>query len=137
MGKLKKWIKKGRWTGVQKEINSLQNSINDDFRNSNSKHLELLNNVGGWIEGYRLAVEGFNQTYKKEETEILLQKELIDYLLKELRINKKLKYFSKTSSLLKILKDVNNVLSKSKNYQLSKKQIEDLLKNLSTIKQYI
>ena len=135
--KLKKWISKGKWKGVQKEINILQNSINDDFRKSNSKHLALLNNIGGWIEGYRLAVEGFNQKYKAERTEILFQKELIDYLIRDLKKSKKLKSYHLTPFLLKSLKEITNVLKQSRNYQLSKKQIKDLLKNLSKIKQYI
>lgn len=134
---VKNLIKAKKWIKVQKEINVLQNNINNDFINGKTPHFELLNNIGGWIEGYRLAVEGFNKNYKAEKTEILLQNELIEYLLSELKKNVALKSFAKTKNLLKTLETINSILKNAKNDSLTKAQIEKLLTILSETKKYI
>lgn len=134
---LKNLVKNKNWVEVQKEITILQNSINNDFVNANNQSLVLLNNVGGWIEGYRLAVEGFNKNYKADKTDILLQNELIDYLLSQLKNDNNLKSFTKTKSLLKTLTELNIVLKSVKNDALTKAQVSELLKILSVTKQYI
>ncbi len=134
---LKDLVKAKNWLVVRVKIAKLQASINSDLINGKAKDLEILNNVGGWIEGYRLAVEGFKQNYKADGTDILLQGELISFLLKELNGNSKLKSFAKTPKLIATLKSINTVLKGSKNYQLTKTQIESLSKVLSETKKYI
>lgn len=135
--KVKNLVKAKNWKKVLFEITKLQNNINNDLINAKASHLELLNNVGGWIEGYRLAVEGFNKNFKAEKTDILLQNELINYLLGKLKKNKKLKSYSKTVNLIETLESVNSILKGSKNYQLTKVQVQELLKVLLKTKQYI
>ena len=135
--KLKKLVTAKEWARVQVEIGKLQDSINIDFADAKVKHLELLNNIGGWIEGYRLAVEGIKKNYGADSTDILLQDELISYLLKELKGNTKLKSFAKTSKLVKTLNSINSILKQSKNYQLTKAQVDSLSKVLTETKKYI
>jgi len=134
---LKSFVKNKKWKEVEVKIGKLQDNINEDFIVAKVSHLELLNNVGGWIEGYRLAVEGIKKSYKATSTDILLQDELISYLIKELKGNAKLKSFSKTVKLLKTLNAINAVLTKAKDYQLSKGQVDSLSKVLAETKTYI
>ncbi len=134
---LKDLVKAKSWTQVQKEITILQSNIDKDFMDGNVKSLMILNNIGGWIEGYRLAVEGFNKNYQAQKTEILLQDELIAYLHKELQNDAGLKSFAKTPMLLKTLSDLNAILKSVTNDQLSKAQVEQLLKILNETKTYI
>lgn len=135
--KLKELVKAKQWSKVQTEITFLQNSINNDFIELKATHLELLNNVGGWIEGYRLAVEGIKQNFKAESTDILLQDELIAYLLKSLKGDKQLKTFTKTSKLVKTLSDINAILKNAKDYQITKSEVDSLSKILAETKKYI
>jgi len=134
---LRDLVSRNDWKAVHKEITVLQNSIDADFINGNSKGLMILNNVGGWIEGYRLAVEGFNQNYKADKTEILLQNDLIAYLHGELSKEPTLKAFDKTPLLIKTLGDINGILQGAANEQLTKAQIEQLLAVLNEAKKYI
>jgi len=134
---LKDLVKAEDWKKVQKEITILQNNLDKDFMNGNSKSLMILNNIGGWIEGYRLAVEGFNKNYKADKTDIILQGQLISYLQRELQKDNGLKSFDKTPKLLKTLGDLNGVLKSAKGNQLTKAQIEQLLKILNETKIYI
>ena len=134
---LKDLVKAKKWKRVQVEIGHLQDGINNDFVEANVTHLELLNNVGGWIEGYRLAVEGIKKNYKADSTDILLQDELISYLLKELKGNAQLKSFTKMANLTKTLDAINLVLKEAKDYQLTKTQIDSLSKILAETKTYI
>jgi hypothetical protein len=59
---------------------------------------------------------------------ILLQSPLISYLLKEVKLSNELKSFSKRAKLIEILEKVNSILSKAKNYQLSKAEVVKLSK---------
>jgi hypothetical protein len=124
--KLKNLIKEGKWDIVLKEISALKDGINSDFYREKREDLALLNNIGGWLEGYRLTLEAMNRDYKKGETVILLQKPLIYYLLKEIKNSIKLKTFSKRAEIIERLEKINGVLSNSKNFTLSKKQIIEL-----------
>jgi hypothetical protein len=126
--KLKNLIKKRRWEIVLREISSLKEEINSDFTQKNRKDLALLNDVGGWLEGYRLTVEAMSRNYKQTESMILLQSPLISYLLKEVKLSNELKSFSKRAKLIEILEKVNSILSKAKNYQLSKAEVVKLSK---------
>lgn len=135
--KLKDLVTAKKWKMVQKKIGELQDSISNDFIEAKLEHLNLLNNVGGWIEGYRLAVEGIKANYKLTSTDVLLQDELISYLIKELKADTKLKSFSKTAQLLKTLNSINAILNKTKDYQLSKRQVDNLSKVLAETKKYI
>jgi len=134
---LKDLVKAKNWERVQKEITVLQNSIDNDFIDANSTSLMILNNIGGWIEGYRLALEGFNKNYKADKTEILLQDELISYLYKELKNDSSLKAFDKTPKLLKTLSSLNVILKSVKDDKLTKAQITELLSVLNETKKYI
>jgi len=134
---LKDLVKAKNWSVVRVKISKLQASINNDFVMKKAKHLEILNNVGGWIEGYRLAVEGIKRSYKAESTDMILQDELISFLLKGLTSNAKLKSFSKTSKLIATLKSINAILKNSKNYSLTKAQVDSLSKILADTKKYI
>ena len=122
--KLKKLIRKRRWNLVLEEIAKLKESINRNFINNGEPNLSLLNNIGGWIEGYRLAVEGFKMHYNREESAILLQQDLISYLLKEVQKN------LNRDDIIKLLKDIKRVLLSAKDDTLSKEQIEELSKIL-------
>jgi len=134
--KLKDLVKQGKWNNVLKEIGILQSRIDSDFITNNAKSLKLLNDIGGWIEGYRLAVEGFSKNFKADKTDILIQKDLISYLKKSLLNDNNLKSFKKTTKLLKTLSDIEGVLKNAKD-KLNKSQIEQLNKILSETKQYI
>jgi len=134
--KLKDLVKQGKWDNVLKEIGTLQSNIDSDFVTNDAKSLKLLNDTGGWIEGYRLAVEGFNKNFKADKTDILIQTDLISYLKKSLQSDANLKSFKKTPKLLKTLSDIEGVLKGAKD-KLNKSQIEQLNKILSETKQYI
>ena len=125
---LKKLIKKKRWKIVLREISSLKKEINNDFNSKKRFDLALLNDVGGWLEGYRLTVEAMSKNYKQTESMILLQSPLISYLLKEVKFSNELKTFSKREKLIEMLERVNAILSKAKNYQLSKDEVDRLSK---------
>ena len=125
---LEKLIKKEMWPIVLKEITTLKENINMDFDDMKQEHLSLLNDIGSWMEGYRLTVEAVKSNYKKSETAILLQAPLIEYLLKELKSSKKLENFSKRDMLITFLTKIDNILLQSKNYQLSKNQVLELSK---------
>jgi len=135
--KIKNLVNAGKWKLVLKEINILLNHINNDFINANAEDLKLLNNAGGWIEGYRLAVNGFAKNYKADRTDILMQNDLINDLINALNNNNKLKSFDKTADILKTLRDINNVLKNSKDNKLTKQQINELVKILNATKSYL
>lgn len=134
---IKDFVNAKNWKSVLKEINLLQNNIDTDFIDAKVEKLKILNNVGGWLEGYRLAVEGFEKNYKADKTGILVQDELISYLIKQINNNAELKSFSKTSKLLKTFNDINAVLKGAKNYQLTKEQVDKLRTILNETKKYI
>jgi len=75
-------VNRGRWDAVLRKIGSLKEEINRDFKQQGREDLALLNDVGGWLEGYRLTVEAMRNHYKPQESMILLQKPLIQYLLR-------------------------------------------------------
>ncbi len=130
--KLKKLIKRERWSIVSEEIAKLKESINRNFLDNRKENLSILNSIGGWLEGYRLAVEGFRKYYNKEESAILLQEELIDYLLKEVK-----KRDIQREDIVSILSDIRGVLAKVKGYELSKEEIEKLSNILSVAKKIL
>ena len=126
--KLEKSIKSKKWSSVLEQINNLKNKIAFEFEKSKENDLKILNDVGGWLEGYRIAVEGFNTNFKAETTDVLVQNDLIEFLLKEM---KDVKSFTEKDTLVKILQDINAVLSKAtKEHRLSKKQVVELSKIL-------
>ncbi len=137
LNKLKDLVNAGKWEDVLKNINQLQNGIDTDFIDGKSEGLKVLNSIGGWIEGYRLAVEGFNKNFKADKTDILLQADLIGYLKKSLENSKSLKSFDKAPKLLKTLSDIESVLKGAKDYKLNKAQVEQLKKILSETTKYI
>ena len=124
--KLRDLIKAEKWKIVLREISSLKEEINSDFRAKDREDLALLNDIGGWLEGYRLTVEAMNSNYKGAESMILLQAPLISYLLKELQSSQKLKTFSKRGKLIDTLVSINSLLSKAKNFHLSKDEVSQL-----------
>lgn len=125
-------IKAKKWAKVLDKIAKLKDSIAEEFKKAKKKDLKILNDVGGWLEGYRLAVEGFNSNYKAETTDVLVQDDLIEYLLKEM---KSVKYFAEKDDIVKMLTEINAVLAKAtKDYKLSKKQVTKLSKILANAK---
>ena len=137
LNKIKELVNNKNWGEVLKKINELQNDINLDFAEANQPELKLLNEAGGWIEGYRLAVNGFKNNYKAEATDILLQNDLIDYLINSINSNAKLKSFNKTAQIIKTLQDIKSVLSGAKNNQLTKAQVDSLYNILENAKSYL
>ena len=135
--KLKKLVELKKWNKVLTEITILKENINSDFELLDNAHLALLNDIGGWIEGYRLSVEGFKKNYKAKDTITLLQNNLINYLLKKIKESKKLKSFAKTSNIIETLSSIKILLAKAKNDQLTKVQIEELSKILTNAKHYL
>ncbi|HHB95010.1 MAG TPA: hypothetical protein ENK88_07675 [Campylobacterales bacterium] len=123
---LQKLIKKEKWGLVLKEITTLKENINMDFEDMQKHHLALLNDIGSWMEGYRLTVEALKLNYKKSETAILIQTPLINYLLKEIKNSKELEKFSKRDKIIDLLENIDTILNQSKNYQLSKQDIDKL-----------
>ena len=120
---LEKLIKREMWSPVLKEITILKENINIDFDDKGKHHLSLLNDIGSWMEGYRLTVEALKSDYKQLETAILFQSSLIEYLLKELKSSKELQSFSKRDKIIDFLTKIDNILLNAKNYQLSKKEL--------------
>lgn len=119
--RLKKLIRKKRWDIVLEEIAKLKESINRNFFINHKTNLLLLNNIGGWLEGYRLAVSGFEKHYNKEESAILMQQALINYFIKEL----KEKNIHRVD-IISILNDIKGVLAEVNNYELSQEHIRKL-----------
>ena len=121
-------IKAKKWAKVLDKITKLKDKIAREFGDK-KQDLKILNDVGGWLEGYRLAVEGFNTNFKASTTDVLVQDELIGYLLKEI---KSVKDFKEKATLTKVLTNINGVLSKaSKERTLSKAQVAELSKILA------
>ena len=125
-------ILKKEWSKVLRGISKLKDEINHDFEIKNKSSLKLINNIGGWIEGYRLAIEGFKSHYKKDATVTLLQDSLITHLLDEIEKDEGLKNFSKKSEITTLLTDINYIIMGVKNETVSKVEIEALSKILST-----
>jgi hypothetical protein len=125
---LEKLIKREMWSPVLKEITTLKQNINIDFDDRGKHHLSLLNDIGSWMEGYRLTVEALKSDYKKVETSILFQSSLIEYLLRELKKSKELENFSKRDNIIELLTQIDNIILKAKNYQLSKEELIKLSK---------
>ena len=124
-------IKAKRWAKVLDQITTLKDNIAEEFSKGNKEDLQILNDIGGWLEGYRLAVKGFNENFKASKTDVLVQDELIGYLLKEI---KSVKDFKEKEVIVKILTDINSVLSKaSKERTLSKAQVAELSKILANV----
>ena len=122
-------IKAKKWAQVLDKITKLKDKIAQEFSKAKKEDLKILNDVGGWLEGYRLAVEGFNTNFKASTTDVLVQDELIGYLLKEI---KSVKDFKEKATLTKVLTNINGVLSKaSKERTLSKAQVAELSKILA------
>ncbi len=128
---LQKSINAKAWPVVLKEISSLKDKINEKFEEANQNNLQTLNNIGGWLEGYRLAVEGFKVKYNAKHTVVLVQDDLVKFLIKEIN---GLKSYSKKGSIAKILSDIKGVLANTKNNTLTKTQVEELSKILSRAK---
>ena len=124
--KLEKQIKKENWEIVLKNIATLKENINMDFDDKKQMQLSLLNDIGSWMEGYRLTVEALKSNYKENETAILLQSPLIEYLLKEFKASEKLKSFSRRAEIIDFLTKINAVLINSKEYKLSKDELYKL-----------
>ena len=125
-------ISKKEWAKVLVGISKLKDDISSDFETKNRASLGLLNSVGGWLEGYRLAVEGFKTNYKADATVTLLQDSLIVYLLDRVESDEELKKFSKKSEIVKLLTDINSILMGVKDEMVSKLEVESLSKILST-----
>jgi hypothetical protein len=130
---LKELVNRGRWDAVLRKIGSLKEEINRDFKQQGREDLALLNDVGGWLEGYRLTVEAMRNHYKPQESMILLQKPLIQYLLKEVQSSQGLKSFEKRGELIKTLQGISDILSKAQNYKLSRGEIEKLSKIFGSV----
>jgi len=124
-------ISQKQWDKVLVGISKLKDDINSDFEAKDRSFLQLLNSIGGWLEGYRLAVEGFKFHYKAEATITLLQDSLIIYLLDEIESDKRLDSFSKKTEIVKILTDLNRVLEGVKGEIVSKSELEKLSTILS------
>lgn len=124
-------IKAKKWAKVLDKITKLKSKISRELLSAKQNDLKVLNDVGGWIEGYRLAVEGLKSNYKAVSTDVLLQNELINYLLSEL---KGLKSSHEKATLVTALGQVKKVVSKgTKNHQLAKAEVLELSKVLSTL----
>jgi len=93
------------------------------------KDISLAYNLGLFLEDYRLLVEGLNQSYNKEETKILIKKELVDDLLIKVSQIDSLPYKSK---ILEGLKSIKKVIDNSDN-TLSQEQVKKLLKPLNRL----
>ena len=126
--KLEKEIKKKNWKIVLKKITILKENINIDFDDKNEEQLSLLNDIGSWMEGYRLTVEALYSNYKQEETTILFQSPLIEYLLRKLKSSTKLKEFSKREKIINLLTRIDKLLLNANDYQLSKQELLELLR---------
>lgn len=129
---LKKSIKAKKWAKVLDKITTLKDKISQELIKHKENDLKVLNDVGGWLEGYRLSVEGFNANFTAETTDVLVQGDLIQYLLTEL---KGVQGFNEKEMLIEVLTDIKKVLSHAtKEYRLSKKQVVELSKILSKTK---
>ena len=127
--KLEESIKAKKWANVLDRITRLKDKIALEFTEAKEHDLKILNDVGGWLEGYRLAVEGFTRNFKAKTTDVLVQDDLINYLLQEM---KGVKSFTEKETIIKTLTNINAVLSKAtKDDKLSKKQIAELSKILA------
>ena len=124
-------IKAKQWAKVLDKITKLKDKISEEFLTQKKNDLKVLNDVGGWIEGYRLAVEGLNSKYQAKSTDVLFQDDLISYLSGELQ---SLKSSNEKNVLVKALADVKKVLLVgSKKHQLSKLQVVELSKILTNV----
>ncbi len=85
---------------------SLKEDINRDFIELKRDDLALLNDLGGWLEGYRLTVEAMSLNYRESDSSILIQRQLIAYLLKELKSSERLKSFNRYGNLVNLLEQV-------------------------------
>ncbi len=125
-------IKAKKWAKVLDKITTLKDKISQEFIKHKEHDLKVLNDVGGWLEGYRLSVEGFNANFKAETTDVLVQSDLIKYLLNEL---KSVQSFNEKGMLVQVLTDIKKVLMQAtKENRLSKKQVVELSKILSKTK---
>lgn len=129
--KLATKISQKKWSEVLIGISRLKDEISSDFKSKNRDYLDLLNSIGGWLEGYRLAVEGFKVNYKADATITLLQDSLLVYLLNEIKKSEELKKFPKKSEIVKLLTDIHNIIINIKGETVSKSEIEILSNILS------
>lgn len=131
-------ISKKSWRKVLSNISTLKDIIKSKLNVKYTKgDKTILYEVGGWIEGYRLATTAIQSKYKKKDTTILGQKDLITFLLKELKGNSKTKSFKGYKELVKSLEAIESILSKAKAKKLSKEQVNELVKSLASIKSYM
>ncbi len=122
-------IKAKKWAKVLDKITKLKDKISQEFSKAKKEDLKILNDIGGWLEGYRLAVEASKGHFDASKTDVLVQDDLIEYLLKEI---KGVKEFTEKETIIKILTDINGVLSKaSKEHTLTKAQVTELSKILA------
>jgi hypothetical protein len=140
---LKKEVKKPNkddtsWQKILLDISELKDGITE---NLNKKYKDgdktILYNIGGWLEGYRLAANALKDKYSKEDTSILIQKDLVSYLLKKLQENPQTKKFTGYKDIEDALKEIQKILSNAKDNQLSKQDIEKLVSKLSKVEQYM
>jgi len=131
---LENTVKAKKWVKVLEKISKLKDDIQMEFEKANKKDLQTLNNIGGWIEGYRIAVEGLKTKYDEKATSVLVQNDLIKFLSKELN---SVKSYSKKDEIGKVLTTISSILEKSKNSKLSKGQIAELSKILTTAKSFL
>jgi len=126
------------WRKILSNISTLKDIIKSKL---NAKYQKgdktILYEVGGWIEGYRLAATAIKSKYSKNDTTILGQKDLITFLLKELKGNSKTKSFKGYTELVKSLESIKSVLSKAKSKKMTKDQVNKLVKSLASIKSYM
>jgi len=127
-------VKAKRWSSVLKKIAKLKDDIQFQFEKANKQSLKKLNNIGGWIEGYRIAVEGFNSKYSQKDTSVLIQTSLIEVLTKDL---KSIDSYGKKGEILTLLNSIHTILGKAKENTLSKAQVGELSKLLESAKSFL
>ncbi len=125
---LKKFIDSGKWDAILRRIGSLKEDINRDFIELKRDDLALLNDLGSWLEGYRLTVEAMSLNYRESDSSILIQRQLIAYLLKELKSSERLKSFNRYGNLVNLLEQILSVIDDGRGYSLSKESVDRLSK---------
>jgi hypothetical protein len=138
---LKKSLKSKKdinWQKVLEDITILKDEITV---NLDKKYKEgdatILYNIGGWLEGYRLATDAIKNKYSAKDTSILIQNDLVTYLLKKLQESTQAKKFAGYSDIENVLKEIKKIVSGAKDAQLSKKDVEGLSSKLSKVQKYM
>ncbi len=112
---------------IVREYKDIYSYIKSTDIDNDKKNILLSYNIGLLLEDYRLVVEGLNKKYNREDTKVLVKKELINALIEKISKAPSVPYKSK---ILEGLNSIKATIEASKNGTLSKEQIKELLKPL-------